>query len=72
MSMAMSEAYIPSGGQAGDTTHAAHVPVTVPPMDEYNRTLIANAHPSDWQNPPAGGRYNLVVIGGGTAGLVGA
>jgi cation diffusion facilitator CzcD-associated flavoprotein CzcO len=47
-------------------------PVEVPPMDEYNRQLLANVHPPAWQNPTPDGRYNLVVIGAGTAGLVGA
>jgi len=32
--------------------------------------LTSNVHPSDWINPPAAERYNLLVIGGGTAGLV--
>ncbi len=41
-------------------------------MDEANRTLLANAHPSDWKNPEPKGRYNLVVLGAGTAGLVSA
>ena len=41
-------------------------------MDEHNHRLIANVHPPDWQNPTASGRYNLVVIGAGTAGLIGA
>ena len=27
-------------------------------------------HPADWANPEPAGRYNLVVIGAGTAGLV--
>jgi pyruvate/2-oxoglutarate dehydrogenase complex dihydrolipoamide dehydrogenase (E3) component len=40
------------------------------PQDEYNATLIANVHPADWQNPEPASRYNLVVIGAGTAGLV--
>ena len=44
--------------------------VIVPPMDEHNRTLVSHAHPSDWVNPEPRGKYNLVVIGGGTAGLV--
>lgn len=39
-------------------------------MDEHNSRLVENVHPSDWQNPVPAGRYNLVVIGGGTAGLV--
>src|SRR5215208_3731114 len=42
------------------------------PDDEHNRTLVANAHPADWVNPVPAGRYNLVVIGAGTAGLVSA
>ena len=42
------------------------------PDDEPNRRLLANVHPPDWQNPIPDGRYNLVVLGGGTAGLVAA
>jgi len=55
-----------------DTADPAHWPVTVYPMDEHNQKLVANAHPPQWQNPIASGRYNLVVIGAGTAGLIGA
>ena len=46
----------------------------IPPMDEYNTHLLDNVHPSPWIQP--GDRsikeryYNLVVLGGGTAGLV--
>ena len=40
------------------------------PFDEFNRELISQAHPPDWQNPRVNGRYNLLVIGGGSAGLV--
>ena len=40
------------------------------PWDEHNRRLHAHVHPSDWINPKPAPRYNLVVIGGGTAGLV--
>jgi len=40
------------------------------PEDQYNHTLVANVHPTDWINPEPAPRYNLVVIGGGTAGLV--
>jgi len=42
----------------------------VAPLDEYNRQLVANVHPPDWQNPQPSGRYNLVVVGAGSAGLV--
>ena len=40
------------------------------PMDEHNERLVANVHPPDWTNPLPSGRYNLVVIGAGTAGFV--
>lgn len=42
----------------------------VQPDDEYNRALVSAVHPPDWVNPRPAGRYNLVVIGAGTAGLV--
>lgn len=40
------------------------------PDDAHNRILIQNVHPPDWVNPEPSGRYNLVVVGAGTAGLV--
>ncbi|MGB6563346.1 MAG: FAD-dependent oxidoreductase, partial [Candidatus Binataceae bacterium] len=40
------------------------------PGDQYYRELAANVHPFDWVNPAPKRRYNLVVVGGGTAGLV--
>ena len=40
------------------------------PDDEHNQRLVANVHPSDWVNPEPSGRYNIVVIGAGTAGLI--
>ena len=46
--------------------------VEVKPADEFNKKLVENAHPPDWTNPKPAGRYNLVVIGAGTAGLVAA
>ena len=39
-------------------------------MDEYNQTLVSYVHPPDWVNPEPADCYDLVVIGGGTAGLV--
>ena len=44
--------------------------VEVLPKDEHNGRLVANVHPPDWVNPEPAPRYNLVVIGAGTAGLV--
>src|SRR2546427_468866 len=49
---------------------AAHAVPTLVPADEHNRTLLQNVHPPDWRNPEPAARYNLVVIGAGTAGLV--
>jgi pyruvate/2-oxoglutarate dehydrogenase complex dihydrolipoamide dehydrogenase (E3) component len=40
------------------------------PGNEHDRDLVANVHPPDWVNPEPASRYNLVVIGAGTAGLV--
>ncbi|HBG27931.1 MAG: mercuric reductase [Planctomycetes bacterium GWF2_41_51] len=42
----------------------------VEPMDSFNRKLVENVHPADWTNPKPADKYNLVVIGAGTAGLV--
>ena len=49
---------------------AAHAVPTLVPADEHNRTLLQNVHPPEWRNPEPAPRYNLVVIGAGTAGLV--
>lgn len=40
------------------------------PHDEHNRRLTSLVHPEDWKNPVPRSRYNLVVVGAGTAGLV--
>ncbi len=50
-------------------TLAASIP-ELTPLDEHNQKLAGNVHPDDWVNPEPSGRYNMVVIGGGTAGLV--
>ncbi len=44
----------------------------ITPDDVHNRKLLRNLHPPDWVNPTPTERYNLVVIGAGTAGLVSA
>ncbi len=46
--------------------------ITIKPNDPYNQELVSQAHPPTWENPTANGRYNLLVIGGGSAGLVSA
>ncbi|MFO7494903.1 MAG: mercuric reductase [Desulfobacterales bacterium] len=42
----------------------------VSPWDAHNQQLVSHVHPLDWENPQPASRYNLVVIGAGTAGLV--
>ncbi len=71
-SLAAAEASVLAGGKPSGNVAAAdeHPPAEVAPQDAYNRELVANAHPAHWKNPEPEGRYNLVVIGAGTAGLV--
>ena len=47
-----------------------HHSVEMLPMDSFNQELVKNVHPPHWKNPDPSGRYNLVIIGAGTAGLV--
>ncbi len=44
--------------------------IQLQPEDQYNRLLESHVKPRDWVNPKPDGRYNLVVIGAGAAGLV--
>lgn len=44
----------------------------VQPLDQYNRALLDQVHPTDWPNPTPAKGYNLVVIGAGAGGLVSA
>ena len=46
--------------------------VSLVPDDPSDRALVALVRPADWVNPPAAKKYHLVVVGGGTAGLVSA
>src|SRR4051795_9280654 len=42
------------------------------PADPADARLRAAVHPDAWHNPTPRGRYDFVVVGGGTAGLVSA
>lgn len=44
--------------------------IHVEPMDAFNQQLVENVHPPHWVNPEPAERYNLVILGAGTAGLV--
>jgi pyruvate/2-oxoglutarate dehydrogenase complex dihydrolipoamide dehydrogenase (E3) component len=44
----------------------------VSPLDEANRALLEEVRPPDWVNPEPHPVYDLLVVGGGTAGLVSA
>ena len=48
----------------------AAAPSLMTPADSNNLKLVENTHPPNWINPEPQARYNLVVIGAGTAGLV--
>ena len=52
------------------SSNADRLPVPLQPLDEHNRVLQSNVRPPEHENPESAGRYNLVVIGAGTAGLV--
>ena len=41
-------------------------------MDDHDERLRRAVQPAGWVNPVPSGRYNLVVLGAGTAGLVAA
>jgi pyruvate/2-oxoglutarate dehydrogenase complex dihydrolipoamide dehydrogenase (E3) component len=55
-----------------DTADGSQHNSRIHPDDEHNRRLLAAVHPAGWSNPEPSGRYDLVVIGAGTAGLVSA
>ncbi len=60
-------ARLPAEAGAGADAQAA---VLLEPFDRFNQELVENVHPTDWVNPEPRGRYHLVVLGGGTGGLV--
>jgi pyruvate/2-oxoglutarate dehydrogenase complex dihydrolipoamide dehydrogenase (E3) component len=46
--------------------------VTGAPLDRHDAALLAAVRPPDWSNPEPAPRYDLVVLGAGTGGLVSA
>lgn len=46
--------------------------IELAPLDEHNQLLLSHAHPPDWANPTPAEKYNLVAVGGSTAGMVAA
>lgn len=48
---------------------AAHL-AEISPSDDANLELVNRVHPPAWRNPRPSPKYDLVVMGGGTAGLV--
>lgn len=53
------------------TAAVAHAP-TLLESDPHDQALLAHVHPPAWKNPTPASRYDLVVVGAGTAGLVSA
>ena len=49
-----------------------HIASKMWPMDTYNTTLLNHVHPPQWNDPDGSTLYDLVVIGGGTGGLISA
>ncbi len=47
-------------------------PTSGAPMDPFERDRLERVGPRDWINPRAAGRYDLVVLGAGPAGLAAA
>jgi NADPH-dependent 2,4-dienoyl-CoA reductase/sulfur reductase-like enzyme len=63
---------LPTGSDAGVDArfHAPGPGARLLRGDRHDDELLANVHPPEWKNPEPHGRYNLVVVGAGTAGLV--
>ncbi|HET6922779.1 MAG TPA: mercuric reductase [Anaeromyxobacteraceae bacterium] len=53
------------------TTAAARAPVLIE-SDPHDQELVRHVRPPGWKNPVPASRYDLVVVGAGTAGLVSA
>jgi pyruvate/2-oxoglutarate dehydrogenase complex dihydrolipoamide dehydrogenase (E3) component len=55
---------------SGHRTPATDPVQPIEPWDEFNRALVSHVRPHGWVNPRPLDRYDLVVLGGGTGGLV--
>ena len=53
------------------TAAPAHAPMLLE-SDPHDQALLAQVRPAGWKNPAPAPRYDLVVVGAGTAGLVSA
>lgn len=64
------------GAAPSVANNPGHRPTPIDKMmlveDRHDQQLIENCHPPRWVNPTPTGKYNLVVVGAGTAGLVSA
>src|SRR5262249_31985519 len=56
----------------GANLNVASDALKITPLDVHNQALLARVRPPGWRNPTPARRYNLVVVGAGTAGLVSA
>ena len=67
------EGSVVAGRPLLDAQHrpTAYEEMTIP-GDAGDMILVDNCHPPHWVNPTPAKKYNMVVIGGGTAGLVSA
>src|SRR5437773_1014192 len=62
--------YTTVSDRLGFTGTAGVMTVSLLPDDPHDRALVAGVRPPGWVNPTPAPRYNLVVVGAGTAGLV--
>ncbi len=61
-----------SSVEINESRNLMNATIELQPYNKHNQLLESNVHPLDWNNPTPEGRYHLVVIGAGTAGLVAA
>jgi pyruvate/2-oxoglutarate dehydrogenase complex dihydrolipoamide dehydrogenase (E3) component len=67
------DAAVPGDNAPADGATKSAPPLCWPavlPHDEHNQKLLDHVRPATWENPQPSGRYNVVVIGAGAAGLI--